>query len=198
MATNLLQGRQKRTKRTTPQPHQSTPCLAHLGYAGWPDGRRPAKPHQTYDSTQPLLQPAVLPTLAIMQGGPMAANLLKAGLPVLVFDRNPAAVEKLKRLGAKEASSPQEIASTAGVHTYRGRHLALSRGVVGAIYCWVSLWRQLSSSQHRPHLGGLPCLRTRQLNVSLVPVFAAPLPQVLQQSSVCCRPQNMSQMLMKG
>jgi 3-hydroxyisobutyrate dehydrogenase-like beta-hydroxyacid dehydrogenase len=47
----------------------------------------------------------------------MAANLLKAGLPVLVFDRNPAAVEKLKRLGAKEASSPQEIGSTPGEHT---------------------------------------------------------------------------------
>jgi 3-hydroxyisobutyrate dehydrogenase len=44
----------------------------------------------------------------------MAANLIKAGLPVLVFDRNPAAVEKLIRLGAKAASSPQEIGSTLG------------------------------------------------------------------------------------
>jgi len=48
------------------------------------------------------------------QGGPMAANLLRAGLPVLVFDRNPAAVEKLTRLGAKAASSPQEVGSTPG------------------------------------------------------------------------------------
>jgi 3-hydroxyisobutyrate dehydrogenase len=44
----------------------------------------------------------------------MAANLIKAGLPVLVFDRNPAAVDKLIRLGAKAASSPQEIGSTPG------------------------------------------------------------------------------------
>lgn len=44
----------------------------------------------------------------------MAANLLRAGLPVLVFDRNPAAVEKLTRLGAKAASSPQEVGSTPG------------------------------------------------------------------------------------
>jgi 3-hydroxyisobutyrate dehydrogenase-like beta-hydroxyacid dehydrogenase len=44
----------------------------------------------------------------------MAANLIKAGLPVLVFDRNPAAVQKLTRLGAKEAGSPQEIGSTPG------------------------------------------------------------------------------------
>lgn len=50
-------------------------------------------------------------------GGPMAANLLRAGLPVLVFDRNPAAVEKLTRLGAKAASSPQEVGSTPGVTT---------------------------------------------------------------------------------
>lgn len=50
-----------------------------------------------------------------LQGGPMAANLIKAGLPVLVFDRNPAAVQKLTRLGAKEAGSPQEIGSTPGV-----------------------------------------------------------------------------------
>lgn len=45
----------------------------------------------------------------------MAANLLRAGLPVLVFDRNPAAVDKLIKLGAKAAGSPQEIGSTPGV-----------------------------------------------------------------------------------
>lgn len=48
-------------------------------------------------------------------GAPMAANLLKAGLPVLVFDRNPAAVDKLVKLGAKAASSPQELGETPGV-----------------------------------------------------------------------------------
>jgi hypothetical protein len=49
----------------------------------------------------------------------MAANLLKAGLPVLVFDRNPSAVEKLTRLGATAASSPLEIGQTPGA--WRGR-----------------------------------------------------------------------------
>lgn len=48
-------------------------------------------------------------------GRPMAANLIKAGLPVLVFDRNPAAVEHLTKMGATAAGSPQEIAETPGV-----------------------------------------------------------------------------------
>lgn len=51
-------------------------------------------------------------------GSKMAANLIKAGLPVLVFDRNPAAVEQLLKLGAKSASSPKEIAETPGVVTW--------------------------------------------------------------------------------
>lgn len=44
----------------------------------------------------------------------VAANLLKAGLPVLVFDRNPAAVDKLVKLGAKAVGSPQELGETPG------------------------------------------------------------------------------------
>jgi hypothetical protein len=44
----------------------------------------------------------------------VAANLLKAGLPVLVFDRNPAAVDKLVKLGAKAVGSPQEMGETPG------------------------------------------------------------------------------------
>eukprot|EP00882_Tetradesmus_deserticola_P018350 GHRQ01019710.1.p3 GENE.GHRQ01019710.1~~GHRQ01019710.1.p3 ORF type:complete len:112 (+),score=26.04 GHRQ01019710.1:249-584(+) len=47
-------------------------------------------------------------------GAPMAANLLKAGLPVLVFDRNPAAVDKLVKLGAQAVGSPQEMGETPG------------------------------------------------------------------------------------
>jgi 6-phosphogluconate dehydrogenase (decarboxylating) len=46
----------------------------------------------------------------------MAANLIKAGLPVMVFDRNPAAVEKLVKLGASSADSPQQIGQTPGQH----------------------------------------------------------------------------------
>jgi 3-hydroxyisobutyrate dehydrogenase-like beta-hydroxyacid dehydrogenase len=44
----------------------------------------------------------------------VAANLLKAGLPVVVFDRNPAAVDKLVKLGAKAVGSPQELGETPG------------------------------------------------------------------------------------
>ena len=44
-------------------------------------------------------------------GGPMAANLLKAGFPVHVFDVNDAAVKKLKDHGARPAHSPKELAS---------------------------------------------------------------------------------------
>jgi 3-hydroxyisobutyrate dehydrogenase-like beta-hydroxyacid dehydrogenase len=51
----------------------------------------------------------------------MAANLLKAGLPVVVFDRNPAAVEKLARLGATTAASPKAMAETPGVCVTEGR-----------------------------------------------------------------------------
>ncbi|KAF8057757.1 ywrD [Scenedesmus sp. PABB004] len=48
-------------------------------------------------------------------GAPSAANLLRAGLPVLVYDRDAAAVARLTALGARAAASPQEIAETPGV-----------------------------------------------------------------------------------
>ncbi|AZQ10088.1 3-hydroxyisobutyrate dehydrogenase [Shewanella khirikhana] len=48
-------------------------------------------------------------------GGPMAANLLKAGHQVKVFDLNPAAVEALKAQGAGSGDSAQDIASDADV-----------------------------------------------------------------------------------
>jgi 3-hydroxyisobutyrate dehydrogenase len=44
----------------------------------------------------------------------VAANLLKSGLPVLVFDRNPAAVDKLVKMGATAVGSPQEMGETPG------------------------------------------------------------------------------------
>lgn len=43
-------------------------------------------------------------------GGPMAANLVKAGHDVVVFDLNPAAVEQLVGLGANSASEVVECA----------------------------------------------------------------------------------------
>lgn len=46
-------------------------------------------------------------------GGPMAANLVKAGHEVTVYDLFPDAVEKLIAQGAKTASTPKEVATGA-------------------------------------------------------------------------------------
>ena len=48
-------------------------------------------------------------------GGPMAANLVKAGHQVCVYDLFPAAVEKLVEAGATTANSPKEVAEGAQV-----------------------------------------------------------------------------------
>ncbi len=48
-------------------------------------------------------------------GGPMAANLIKAGYQVTVFDLFPEAVENLVRQGAKTAATAKEVASGADV-----------------------------------------------------------------------------------
>jgi 3-hydroxyisobutyrate dehydrogenase len=48
-------------------------------------------------------------------GGPMAANLVKAGLKVTVFDLMPQAVESLTQLGALSAKSANEAAKDADV-----------------------------------------------------------------------------------
>jgi len=46
-------------------------------------------------------------------GAPMAANLVKAGHSVVVFDLNPSQVLKLERAGATSASSPAAVAEQA-------------------------------------------------------------------------------------
>ena len=48
-------------------------------------------------------------------GGPVAANLLKQGHPLLVYDIDEAAVGRLAALGAEPASSPRAVASGAAV-----------------------------------------------------------------------------------
>ncbi|WP_041406216.1 3-hydroxyisobutyrate dehydrogenase [Shewanella denitrificans] len=48
-------------------------------------------------------------------GGPMAANLVKAGLKVTVFDLMPQAVAELVKLGANSAASANEAAANADV-----------------------------------------------------------------------------------
>ncbi|RWO43173.1 MAG: NAD(P)-dependent oxidoreductase [Mesorhizobium sp.] len=47
-------------------------------------------------------------------GGNLAASLIRNGFAVTVFDRDPAAVERLVALGATAASSPAEAAARAG------------------------------------------------------------------------------------
>ena len=48
-------------------------------------------------------------------GRGMAANLMKAGLPLTVWNRNRAKAEPLARMGATVAASPAEAAKDAGV-----------------------------------------------------------------------------------
>jgi 3-hydroxyisobutyrate dehydrogenase-like beta-hydroxyacid dehydrogenase len=48
-------------------------------------------------------------------GGPMAANLARAGFPLLVWNRTPSKVEPLLRLGAKAGKSPAHVAAGADV-----------------------------------------------------------------------------------
>ena len=50
-----------------------------------------------------------------VMGGPMAANVLKGGHELTVFDLNPAAVAQLTALGAKAAASPRELGQASEV-----------------------------------------------------------------------------------
>jgi 3-hydroxyisobutyrate dehydrogenase len=42
-------------------------------------------------------------------GNPMASNVLKAGFPMIVYDRNPQAMENLLQAGARQAASAREV-----------------------------------------------------------------------------------------
>ena len=42
-------------------------------------------------------------------GNPMALNVLKAGFPMTVYDRNPQAMENLLQAGARHAASAREV-----------------------------------------------------------------------------------------
>ena len=50
-----------------------------------------------------------------VMGGPMAANVLKGGHELTVYDLNPAAVAQLTALGAKAAVSPRELGQASEV-----------------------------------------------------------------------------------
>ncbi len=69
-------------------------------------------------------------------GGPMAANLVRAGYEVCVFDLVPAAVEELVNLGATKAETPEEVVKGANVIISMlpaGKHVAsLYEGLIGS------------------------------------------------------------------
>jgi 3-hydroxyisobutyrate dehydrogenase-like beta-hydroxyacid dehydrogenase len=50
-----------------------------------------------------------------VMGGPMAANVLKGGHELTVYDLNPAAVAQLTALGARAAASPRELGQASEV-----------------------------------------------------------------------------------
>ena len=55
-------------------------------------------------------------------GGPMALNVVKkAGMPVVVFDPRPDAMEKLTQAGAQAATSPRDVANQAEIVFEIGR-----------------------------------------------------------------------------
>src|SRR5688572_2030410 len=48
-------------------------------------------------------------------GNPMAANVLKAGFPMTVFDTNPKTMENLVQAGAKAAASARQVVESAEI-----------------------------------------------------------------------------------
>jgi 3-hydroxyisobutyrate dehydrogenase len=48
-------------------------------------------------------------------GNPMASNVLKAGFPMIVYDRNPQAMENLLQAGAQRAASAREVVEGAEI-----------------------------------------------------------------------------------
>jgi 2-hydroxymethylglutarate dehydrogenase len=67
-----------------------------------------------YDFIQPQLKEALMATSVGFigvgnMGNPMASNVLKAGFPMIVYDRNPQAMENLLQAGAQRAASAREV-----------------------------------------------------------------------------------------
>ncbi len=50
-----------------------------------------------------------------LMGGPMAANVARAGFPLIVFNRSPDKADPVVQLGAKLAASPKEVADNSEV-----------------------------------------------------------------------------------
>ena len=67
-------------------------------------------------------------------GSRMAANLLHAGFPVVIYDQSPKTLHDYRDSGAETAASPAELA------TFPGKHMHLSGGEVrggGWDHVWV-------------------------------------------------------------
>lgn len=50
-----------------------------------------------------------------VMGGPMAANIVKGGHELTVYDRSPQALEAIVKLGAKAAASPREVGAASEI-----------------------------------------------------------------------------------
>ena len=53
-----------------------------------------------------------------VMGEPMAANLLRKGFEVTVYNRTPGKADKLIELGANEAAAPAAVANDIRNHNY--------------------------------------------------------------------------------
>ena len=71
------------------------------------------------DAGTPAQDPASTPVVGVIglgiMGAPMARNLLRAGFPVVVWNRTPGRAEALVAAGAQLAASPREVAERAAV-----------------------------------------------------------------------------------
>jgi 3-hydroxyisobutyrate dehydrogenase-like beta-hydroxyacid dehydrogenase len=74
----------------------------------------PAPPDEFIEREEDMKQKIGFMGLGIM-GTPMAANLLKAGYPVMVYNRSPEKAEPLVKQGAGLASHPENLAKAAEV-----------------------------------------------------------------------------------
>ena len=83
--------------------------------------------------------------LGIM-GQPMSLNLIKAGFPLIAYNRTRSKAEALAKEGARVASSPREVAQQAS--TIIVKRLT-RRGAGGAGQRWCDGWRAVRFGGHR-------------------------------------------------
>ena len=95
------------------------------------------------DALEELMKPTVgLIGLGLM-GKPMGRNLLKAGFPLVVWNRTSAKADDLVREGAKLAANPRDVAAQVGrADHHRQRSSRARRSVCGLKEKnWRARWR---------------------------------------------------------